>query len=121
MAKALLIIEDDPFIRRFYDRLFREKDYETDLAGNAEEGLSKAKLGKPDLILLDIMMPNKNGLEVLKELKNHEETKNITVLMLTNINEQSTVAEATRLGASGFLVKANIEPDQLQKIVESYI
>lgn len=121
MAKILLIVEDDPYVRRFYERLFAQKNYTTEMAENAEEGLEKAKTTNPDLILLDIMMPGKNGLEVLKELKSDPLTKDITVIMLTNIEDQDTVGEATALGAGGFLVKSMIEPEKLLQVVEGYI
>lgn len=121
MAKSLLIIEDDPYVRRFYEKLFAEKNYKAEMAKSGAEGLEKVKTLKPDLILLDIMMPEKNGLEVLKDLKNDPLTKDIAVIMLTNIENEDAIKESTELGAAGFLVKSAIEPEQLQKVVESYM
>lgn len=116
----ILIVEDDPYVRKFYQRLFSLEKFEVDLAPDGEEGLEKAKL-LPGLILLDIMMPGMNGLDVLKKLKEDPATKNIPVLMLTNLGDDSTVGKAAELGADGFLVKSNTAPEQLLNSVKSYI
>lgn len=120
MAK-LLIIEDDPYVARFYERLFRYRNYDLIVASNGEEGLEKAVAANPDLVLLDILMPKMNGLEVLKKLKENPQTKNITVVMLTNIGDEKTAKEAAALGASGFIVKSQAPPEKLHEIVNSFI
>src|SRR3989344_5331958 len=109
----ILIIEDDPFVRRFYERLFRAHQIEVDLAESGAEGLAKAKSFHPKLIFLDILMPRMNGLEVLKALKSDPQTQRSEVIMLTNLNETNIVDEAVKNGASGFLVKSDMSDDQL--------
>lgn len=117
----VLIIEDDPFVQRFYKRLFDASNHITDIAGSGEEGLEKAKMMLPDLILLDVMMPKMNGLEVLAKLKSDQLLKGINVVMLTVLSDTKTVTEATRLGATGFLIKSEIDPKELTNKVDEYL
>lgn len=117
----ILIVEDDPYVRKLYQRLFSFEKFDIEMASNGEEGLVKAKSYKPDLILLDIMMPVLNGIDVLKKLKTDVETKDMIVIMLTNLGDEQTITMATKLGADGFIVKSNTEPEQLLKTVEGYL
>lgn len=119
--RKILIVEDDPYVRKFYERLFRNEDYEVLMAESGEQGISMAAEQLPSLILLDIMMPQMNGMQVLEILKSRNETKGITVVMLTNIDDISVIQEAQRKGADGFLVKAYYEPEELREHVESLI
>ncbi len=120
MAK-ILIIEDDPYVRRFYERLFHLNNYDVEMAADGQEGISKAIKSKPALILLDIMMPKMDGLEVLAELKKTEETKHCNIVMLTNVEDVQFVSEATKLGATDFIVKSQAAPEKLVSIVEKYL
>ena len=120
MAK-ILIVEDDPFVQRFYKRLFEVSKFQVDMASDGQEGLRKAREMLPDLILLDIVMPKLGGMDVLALLKAGEATKDIPVVMLTVLNDQDTVRKATRLGASGFIIKSEIEPEKLLEKVSEYI
>lgn len=117
----ILIIEDDPYVRRFYERLFSLEKYNIDMSGNGEEGIEMAKKSKPSLILLDIMMPSMNGLDVLKKLKSDDETRDITVVMLTNLGDEGTAEKAVEYGADGFIIKSNVEPAELIKTVNGYL
>lgn len=121
MAKKLLIVEDDPYVQRIYQRLFAHADYEFEVASDGEEGLALAKKIKPALILLDIIMPKKNGLEVLEELKKDPELKDIPVVMLTNFGEEEFIRKAIELGADSFMVKADFEPEQVKEKVEKIL
>lgn len=120
MAK-LLIIEDDPFVRRFYERLFSFQKYEVFYGENGYDGLAKAKELKPDLIILDIILPDINGLDVLERLKKDPETMHCPVIMLTNIKDDVTIRRATELKADGFMVKSNVPADKLLVEVEKVI
>lgn len=121
MGKILLIVEDDPYVQRFYERLFRFHDYTVELAKDGEEGLVKAKALKPALILLDIVMPGMNGIQVLEKLKSDEETKDISVVMLTNIDEAEQVKKAVELGAIDFIVKSAAPEEQLLAVVDKHL
>lgn len=120
MAK-ILIIEDDPYVRKLYERIFSFQKHKVMIAADGPEGIDIAKKEKPSLILLDIMMPKMNGLEVLAKLKEDPETKSITVLMLSNFGEEKIVKEAISKGAEGVLVKSDFPPDKLIAEVEKHI
>lgn len=117
----VLIIEDDPFVQRFYKRLFDLGSYASTIAGSGQEGLEMAFESVPDLILLDVMMPGMNGLEVLEKLKKDARTKEIPVVMLTVLSDTETVKKAALLGASGYLVKSEIDPKDLVNKVDAYV
>ena len=120
MSKVL-IIEDDPYVRRFYERLFKSQAYTVDIASGGEEGITLAKSQHPQLILLDILMPNLNGIDVLKTLKADQSTHDISVIMLTNLDDTKTIREAMALGAGGFIIKSNASGDSLLALVEQYL
>ena len=117
----ILIIEDDPYVLRFYGRLFKLGNYEVDMVGSGKEGLQKAKEQKPNLIFLDIMMPEMDGFAVLHELKKDPETKDCEVIMLTNLNDTKSYKKAMQLGANGFLVKIETPSEKLIEEVEKYL
>ena len=118
---TILVIEDDPYVRRFYARLFKFKNYEVEMAESGVSGIAKAKEMVPNLILLDILMPGMDGFAVLKELKADPVTKDCVVVVLTNLGDNQTVKKALSLGAGGFIIKANAPPEDLIKIVDSYL
>src|SRR4030042_5905396 len=112
MAK-ILIVEDDPLISRLYEKIFSFERYEISLAKDGQEGLDKARLEKPTLILLDIMMPKLNGLQVLERLKADPETKGIPVVMLTNLSGEKDAETALSKGAVKYIVKSEHEPKEV--------
>jgi CheY-like chemotaxis protein len=119
---TLLIIEDDPLILRMYQQAFAFNDkHEALIADNGRDGLEKARSEKPDAILLDIMMPSMNGLEVLKKLKADPDTKKIPVIMLTNLGGDKDIKTALKMGAVKYIVKAENTPKQVLDQVEEII
>ena len=120
MAK-ILIIEDDPYVRKLYERIFSFQKHEVSMAADGLEGLEAAKKNKPTLILLDVMMPKMSGIEVLEKLKSDKETASITVLMLTNFGEELIVKQAMEKGAEGVLIKSDFPPDKLIEKVDEYL
>lgn len=119
--KTILIIEDDFFISDMYRLLFMKKGYDVITAGDGEEGLSKARSTKVDIILLDIMMPKMNGIDVLKALRDPKSnTKNTSVFLLTNLGQENIIKEAFKIGAQGYLMKANLLPQQVVSQIEDY-
>ncbi len=99
MSTKVLITEDDPLMSRMYQKIFTFEGYEVIMAGNGEEGLEKAKLEKPTIILLDVMMPKMNGLQMLEKLKLDPDTKKIPVIMLTNLAGEKDAENAMSKGA----------------------
>lgn len=123
MAKVL-ITEDDPLMSRMYQKIFTFEGYEVVMAGNGEEGLEKAKLEKPTIILLDVMMPKMNGLQMLEKLKLDPATKSIPVIMLTNLAGEKDAENAMTKGAVKYIVKSEYEPkavvDMVKEILAGY-
>lgn len=113
----ILIIEDDILISQMYQKAFTFEKYEALVALTGEDGLASAKVNKPDLILLDIMLPNMNGLEVLASLKGSEDTQKIPVVMLTNISGDQALETALSKGALMYIIKSELDPKQVVEIV----
>lgn len=113
MAKILLI-EDDPLMVRMYQRKLLSDGYEVDIAVNGEEGLVKIRSFRPDLVLLDIMMPKLNGLQVLERMKADPTIATIPVIILTNLGgSQEDIERGLELGAVAYLVKSAYRPDEV--------
>ena len=121
MAAKILIIEDDYFIRELYERQLKKRGYEVETAGDGAEGLVKASDTNPSLILLDIMLPKLNGLDLLGTLKSKPETKEIPVVLLTNLGQESVIKEGFKLGAKGYLIKSAYTPEQIMTEVEAFL
>lgn len=88
MSKKILIVDDEPDMITFLNTLLEENGYETDTAGNGKDAARKIKAALPDLILLDLMMPERSGVALYRDLRKNEETKDIPVIMITAFNEQ---------------------------------
>lgn len=116
----ILLIEDDFYIADLYRTILQAQGFEVILAMDGAEGLELA-LSQPDLILLDIMLPKLNGLMVLKKLKSEQLTKNIPVVLLTNLGQESIIKAAFAVGAAGYLLKARLEPAELIKQVGNFL
>lgn len=120
MAKILLI-EDNDYVRRMYENILSIEKYEVTLATSGEEGIQKAKIEKPDLILLDVIMPKLNGIQVLEMLKADPQTKDIPVVMLTIVGEEEVIEKCLKLGARGYLIKPTLDPDQILTEIKNYL
>lgn len=113
--KKILFIEDESALQRAATQVLSEEGYQMLSALDGEIGIRLAQEEKPDLILLDIILPKKDGFEVLQELKSDEATKNIPVVILTNLEGSTDVERALELGATTYLVKTNY---RLEEVVE---
>lgn len=120
MAK-ILIIEDDLLMIRLYQKVFKFEGYNVAVASNGKEGLEKTNSFKPTLILLDIMMPEMNGLEVLTKLKANDETKKIPVVVLTNLAGSQDAETALAKGAVKYIIKSEHDPKEIVKIVKGIL
>lgn len=105
--KRVLIVEDDRFLAKAYQVAFERVKLETEMAFNGVEALQKVNSWKPDLLLLDILLPLKDGFEVLKELKADKRTKNIPVLIASNLGQPKEITKGKDLGAIGYIVKSD--------------
>lgn len=111
--KKLMLVEDEDSIRDLYKRQLEIAGFAVDAFSNGQTALVAVSQGVYDLILLDIMLPDVNGLQILKEVKGNDKTKGTPVLMLTNLGQDITIKEGFTLGAEGYLIKASYTPDQI--------
>lgn len=120
MAK-IAIIEDDPAISQMYRIKFEAEGYTVDTAENGVLGLKLAETIKPDIILLDLMMPEMNGHDMLIEMRKKAWGSNIKVVILTNMGEQEAPAGLRELGVKAFILKADMTPRQVADIVKKQL
>ena len=116
MAKEtikILLVEDDTFLVEMYTTKFELEGFEVVSAEDGKRGLELAKKENPDVILLDILMPKMDGFEVLDELKKEAVTKDIPVILLTNLGQQDDIKKGFEKGAVGYLVKAHFMPSEV--------
>lgn len=120
MTKVLLI-EDDPLIYRLYQKLFSLEGFEIELAENGQLGLEKLQTFHPDVLLMDIMMPTMNGIEMLTQLKADPKTKDIPVIVLTNIADMNITQMAISKGAVLCIIKSQTEPSEVINSVKGVL
>ncbi len=109
----ILVVEDEAFLLQALTDKLKKAGYEVESGVDGAEGLLKVKKFKPDLLLLDLLMPKKNGHEVLKEVKASEETKDMPVIILSNFGDKAEIKKAMDEGARDYFVKANLSLDDL--------
>ena len=113
--KKILFIEDESALQKTFGEILSQEGYEVIPALDGQTGLEMAKTKKPDLILLDLILPKVHGFDVLKQLKEDPETKEIPIIVLTNLEGIGDVDKAIELGATTYLVKAQYS---LEEVVE---
>lgn len=119
--QKILIADDDPMISVMYKTKLESEGYEIVTAANGAEAKEKAEDEKPDLILLDVIMPQIDGFAVLEGLKDSAKTKKIPVVLLTNLGTDEDREKGMSLGAEDYLVKANLTPEQVSDKVKKYL
>ena len=117
----IAIIEDDATISQMYRMKFEADGFDVRLAGNGIIGVSLIESFRPDIILLDIQMPEMDGAEALRRIRSHAWGKTIPVIVLTNLGEEEAPREMRSLGIQGYIVKANLTPRQVVAQVKAVI
>ena len=117
----IAIIEDDPTISQMYRMKFEADGFDVRMAGNGKIGVDLVKSFKPDIILLDIQMPQMDGAAALKLIREHKDSKDTPVIILTNLGEEEAPSEMRSLGISSYIVKANNTPRQVVAHVKNTI
>lgn len=115
LIKKILIVEDDSFISDMYKAKLEYLGYDIKIAENGKVGLELATSFNPDLILLDIVMPEKDGFELLSDLKKDEKLKDLPVILLTNLGRREDIEKGFKMGANDYIIKAHFTP---QEVVE---
>jgi len=118
MAQKVAIIEDDIAISQMYRLKFETEGYEVETADNGRLGLELVEAFKPDIILLDLMMPEMTGDEMLAELRQKPWGKDVTVIILTNLGEEEAPKSIKQLNVHSFIVKAEMTPRQVAERVK---
>ncbi len=108
----ILIVEDDEFLANIYQTKFEKEGFKVTVAGDGEQGLKTAVSKKPEIILLDILLPKMDGFAVLENLKKDAATKDIPVILLTNLGQKEDVQKGLNMGAVDYLIKAHFKPSE---------
>lgn len=119
--KKILFIEDESALQKTFGDILRKEGYEMISALDGEIGLKLAQSQNPDLILLDLILPRVDGIEVLEKLRKNEKTKDIPVIVLTHLEDLEKVQKAMELGAKAYLVKAEYSLEEVIKKVKETI
>lgn len=121
MKKKILIIEDDNFLQGLEASKLKKVGYEVSTASNGDEGMIKINEEGVSLILLDIILPQFDGFEILKKVREDSTKKNIPVIVFSNLSEDKDIKKATELGANDFMVKSNFTLDELVDRIEKIL
>lgn len=117
----ILLIEDDPFFQKFYSFKLRESGFDIDIASDGVKGMEMVKNQRPDLILLDLIMPNKDGFGVLQDLGADADLKKIPVLVFSTLSQEADVTKAKQLGAVDYVNKSFFDFDKLLQKIKDII
>ena len=116
--KKILMIEDDSFIVKMYRTKFEDLGFIFCDAGTGDRGMELARVERPDLVILDIVLPQKDGFQILKEIKKDSQLSGIPVLMLSNLGQEEEVEKGLALGAEDYLIKAHFTPSEVVERVK---
>jgi len=120
-APCILIAEDDKFLVKVYTTKLAKEGFQVEVASNGEEALKLAREKNPDLIFCDLMMPIKDGFEVLKELKADPKLKKIKIVILSNLSQEEDKKRVMDLGAEEYIVKANVPFSEVIALAKKYV
>jgi len=121
MTKKILVVEDEELIRNLLEKKLQREGYEVFAAENGIEGLEKMKEVHPDLILLDILMPQKGGFEVMEEMQKDEELREIPVIIISNSGQPVELDRAKELGVKDWLIKTEFDPQEVLEKVKKQL
>ena len=118
-SKKILLVEDEDFIRELYVRQLTKAGFQVKSAVDGQSGLNLLKSEAFDLLLLDIMLPGMNGLQLLREFKTQNPNSKMITILLTNLGQEAVIKEGFELGAQAYLIKASYTPDQVVNEVKN--
>lgn len=121
MKKTILIVEDDDFFRDLLHKKIISLDYTVLEAPDGEKGVELAKSKKPDLIILDLLLPSIDGFEVLSKVKENSATSSTPVIILSNLGQQEDIERGLKLGATDFLIKSQFDIDSIADKIKSLL
>ena len=118
-SKKILLVEDEDFIRELYVRQLTKQGFQVKSAVDGQSGLNMLKIEPFDLLLLDIMLPGMNGLQLLREFKTQNPNSPMITILLTNLGQEAVIKDVFELGAQAYLIKASYTPDQVVSEVKN--
>lgn len=118
---SILLVEDDPFLIEVYSTKLKEEEFEVRVAKTGLECIERIKEEKPDLVLLDIVLPNLNGWEILRKLQNENILEGLKVVILSNLGQKEEVEKGIGLGAVSYLIKAHHTPTEVVREVKKIL
>ena len=121
MAKTILVIEDDKFLRELISRKLTGEGFDVLEAVDGEDGVKKIKEEKPDIVLLDLILPGIDGFEVLAKLRDDPEISPIPVIILSNLGQREEVEKGLKLGAIDYLIKAHFTPGEIIEKIKNIL
>ena len=121
MNKLILIVDDEPMIRHLLNQLLRLDGYVVQEASDGEDAILKVKHKKPDLIVMDYMMPNLDGLSACRELRRQPDMDDVPIIMLSAITKPEIIEKSLNAGANRFLDKTGSIPDGLTNLIHQYL
>lgn len=119
--QTILIIDDDPFILEMYVLKFKECGFHIETAKDGKDGLQKIRDLKPDIVLLDVVMPALDGFEVLRTLNKEKMLEQTRVILLTNLGQKDDVERGLKLGAKDYIIKAHFTPSEVVEKVKAVL
>jgi len=111
--KSILLVEDDPFLVDLYDTKLKSEGFEVEIATKGSEVFKKLMEKKPDLLLLDIVLPDVDGWEILEKIRENENLRDIKIFVLSNLGEKRDIEKARELGVTEYLIKAHYKPSEV--------
>ena len=118
MPQKILLVEDEQYLFEMYKMKLEREGYEVAIALDGEEGMKVAQKEKPDLILLDLVLPKMNGYEFLKKIRQDPKLKKIKIYILSNLGQDEEIDQGFKDGADGFMLKTNLTPGQLMENIK---
>lgn len=121
--KRVLLVEDDSFLRELFLKKLKQFDFEIEGAQNGREGIEKVSSFKPDIVVLDIIMPEVNGIDVIKAIRalDDRDLSSVPILVVSNLGQEEEIAKALRYGANDYLIKAHFDTDEIVRRIEEQL
>ncbi len=121
MKKKILLVEDEKVLIKMYKETFTRAGFEVESVETAQEGVEMMRKIKPDIVLLDILLPEANGLSLLRQIKDDPSLSLIPVVAFSNYADPDTQEEALKLGAKDYVIKADFDPEETLEMIRKYI
>lgn len=121
MITKIVLVEDDPLLIDIYSTKFKESGFEVQVVDRGDAAAARILKEKPDLVVLDIVLPQQDGWEILKAVKSSDETKDVKVVILSNLGQKEEIEKGMALGAAGYLIKAHHTPSEVVREIKKIL